>query len=97
MPVCRALLLSADRDLIIEEIPRLKAKYAAIAGDWESGAIAYVAAHNQVRCLILRGVTDVVGSAGDDTYGNFDVFVERSAAMMGKLLAALPGWLKSQP
>jgi adenosylhomocysteine nucleosidase len=93
IPVCRELLISADRDLIIEEIPQLRAKYGARAGDWESGAIAYVAARNHVRCLILRAVTDVVGSSGDDTYHNFDLFVERSAEAMEKLIASLPGWL----
>ena len=39
-----------------------------MALDWESGAIAWVAARNQTRCLILRGVTDLVGEAGDEAY-----------------------------
>ena len=50
--VQRALLVSADRDVQGGDIPHLKARYAAIAADWESGAIAYVAARNQVRCLL---------------------------------------------
>lgn len=93
MQVYRALLVSADRDLVVEEISHLKAKYGAIAGDWESGAIAYVATRNQKPCLILRGVTDLVGSRGDDTYGNFDLFVERATEIMDKLMDALPSWL----
>ena len=42
--VRRTLLVSGDRDLLVEEIPRLKREFGAAAGDWESGAIAWVAA-----------------------------------------------------
>lgn len=95
IPVYRTKIVSADRDLMIEELPFLQAKYGAVAGDWESGAIAYVANRNHVPCLILRGVTDVVGVDGDDTYGNLDLFVERSAQMMELLLDNLPAWLSN--
>jgi adenosylhomocysteine nucleosidase len=91
--VTRSLLVSGDRDLVTDEIPRLKEKYAAIAGDWESGAIAWVAARNGIRCLILRGVTDLVGSTGGEAYNDMDVFVGGTRVVMQKLLAALPGWL----
>lgn len=92
--VVRTLLVSADRDLIVEEIPILNDQYAAIAGDWESGALAWVAARNGVRCLILRGVTDLVGGEGGEAYeGNMDVFVEGARVVMQKLLGAMPDWL----
>jgi adenosylhomocysteine nucleosidase len=52
--VRRALLVSADRDVQVGDIPRFKARYTAIAADWESGAIAYVAARNKVRCSFCR-------------------------------------------
>lgn len=93
--VIRTLLVSGDRDLIVEEIPQLREKFDAVAGDWESGAIAWVAARNYVRCLILRGVTDLVGGEGGEAYDdNFDVFVEGTRVVMGKLLKALPGWIE---
>jgi adenosylhomocysteine nucleosidase len=92
--VTRTLLISADRDLIVGDIPFLKKQYAAVAGDWESGAIAWVAARNRVPCLILRGVTDLVGGEGGEAYdGNIEVFVEGTRKVLGDLLAALPGWL----
>lgn len=92
--VIRTLLVSGDRDLIVEEIPQLKAKFAAVAGDWESGAIAWVAARNGTRCLILRGVTDLVGGEGGEAYDdNFEVFIEGTRVVMGKLLDALSGWI----
>ncbi len=94
MPVQRGLLLSADRDLVAEEVPVLRARFGAAAGDWESGAIAYVAARNGVRCLILRGVTDLVGADGGEAYdGSVDFFRRQARIVMLRLLDALPDWL----
>jgi adenosylhomocysteine nucleosidase len=88
-----ALLVSADRDLVAQELPQLVERYGAIAGDWESGAIAWVCARNSVRCLILRGVSDLVGSAGGEIYGQIDQFASRARGVMRRLVEALPGWL----
>ena len=93
-PVQCTLLVSVDRDLSPEEIPRLKSEYGALAGDWESGAIAYVSACNHTRCLILRGVTDLVGSGGGEAYdGQIHVYAKRTATVMKELVPALPAWL----
>jgi adenosylhomocysteine nucleosidase len=93
-PVRRTLLVSADRDLLVADIPQLKTKYGAVAADWESGAIAWVAAHNNTRCLILRGVTDLVGSDRSEAYdGNIHVFVEGAREVMTRLIQAMPSWL----
>lgn len=91
--VHRALLVSADRDLIVEEIAGLHTRYGAVAGDWESGAIAWVAARNHTRCLILRGVSDLVGSEHGEAYGNFDLFIEGTTKVMRRLVDALPEWI----
>jgi adenosylhomocysteine nucleosidase len=92
--VKRTLLVSGDRDLIAEEIPQLREKYGAVAGDWESGAIAWVAAHNHTRCLILRGVTDLVGSSGGEAYaGNVAVFEQAAEQVLTELIKFLPGWI----
>ena len=94
MLVHRGLLLSGDRDLVAEEVPELHARFGAVAGDWESGAIAWVAARNGVRCLILRGVTDLVGPGGGEAYdGTMEFFTERAHAVMTELMHALPEWL----
>jgi len=92
-PVRRALLVSGDRDLLVEDIPNLKERYAAIAGDWESGAIAWVAARNRLRTLILRGVTDLVDSQGSAAYGNLDYFESAAYGIMEQLVHCLPDWL----
>lgn len=100
-PEFRGLLLSADRDLIIDDIADLRSKYDAVAADWESGAIAWVATRNNVTCVIVRGVTDLVGPDGGDAYnGHADVFVENSKDVMHRLNGFLPNllsqWLKLQ-
>lgn len=89
----RALLVSADRDIVPGDIPMLIEKYGAVAGDWESGAIAWVAKRNRVPCLILRGVSDVVGSAGGEAYGNIELFHASTRTIMSALISKLPDWL----
>lgn len=77
IPVRPGTLVSADADLDPLAITDLHTRYGAVAGDWESGATAYVAARNNTRCLILRGVTDLVGpSAGDAYDGTLTLFTE---------------------
>ena len=93
-PVLRTVLVSADRDLRPEDISDLKSKYGAVAGDWESGAIAWVANRNQVRCLILRGVTDLVGDGGGEAYaGRVQIYVENTERIMNDLVLNLPQWI----
>jgi adenosylhomocysteine nucleosidase len=92
-PVLKGLLVSADRDIVVQDIPQLVNKYGAVAADWESGAIAWVAQKNGVRCLILRGVTDLVGGQGGEAYGNIALFHERTNSVMKSLLKQLPDWL----
>jgi adenosylhomocysteine nucleosidase len=94
-PVIRTTLVSADQDLAPENISLLSLKYSAVAGDWESGAIAYVAQKNRVPLLILRYVTDLVSSTGDDVYGDLDLFATRSSFAMKELVAQLPAWLET--
>jgi adenosylhomocysteine nucleosidase len=89
----RTLLVSADRDLVPEELESLKQNYGAIAGDWETGAIAYTCKRNKKKLLVLRGVTDLVSSAGGEAYGKPEVFQNGTEVVMKKLLNELPLWL----
>ena len=93
-PVQRGLLVSADRDIVAEDIPMLEEKYGAIAADWESGAIAWVAKRNGVKCLLLRGVSDLVSAEGGEAYGNIELFHENTRAVMKELIEQLPDWLE---
>lgn len=91
--VKRSLLVSADRDLIPSEISRLSGEYDAAAGDWESGAIAYVCTRNHKKCIILRGVTDIVTSTSGEAYNNISLFEYRTDLLMSRLIDQLPSWL----
>jgi adenosylhomocysteine nucleosidase len=93
-PVQRGLLVSADRDIFPADIPGLVQKYGAVAADWESGAIAWVAKRNGIRCLILRGVTDLVSTGGGEAYGNIRLFHENTKLVMKMLIDQLPAWLE---
>lgn len=92
-PVQVGTLVSADRDLFPEQIRELKEKYQARAGDWESGAIAFIAQRNQAKLIILRGVTDLVGAEGGEAYQNESLFINMTKIMMAKLLDQLPDWV----
>ena len=91
--VIKTVLVSADKDLRIDEIEKLKKEYKAVAGDWETGAIAYTAARNKTKILILRGVSDLVSTQKGEAYGNFELFVQRAEKVMFKLLDELPEWV----
>lgn len=94
-PVRRTVLVSADRDLVASEVASLKARFGAVAGDWESGAIAWVAAQNGIRAVILRGVSDLVGAEGGQAYGGaFDVYVSGTQRVMHDLMTHLPAWIE---
>ncbi len=82
-------LVSADRDIDPAAPPALHAKYHASVADWESGAIAWVAAHNHTPVIILRGVTDLVDAGGDPTYHAVEVWERASIAVMASLVSLL--------
>ena len=92
-PVRRATLVSADRDLAPADIPKLRRLYGAVAADWESGAIARVAARNATGVVILRGVSDLVGASTGEAYGKPEVFGQGTSVVMKKLFQALPAWI----
>lgn len=92
-PVRRGLLVSGDRDIVPQDIPMLVHRFGAAAADWESGAIAWVTNKNRVRCLILRGVSDLVGSGGGEAYGHFELFQQRTNQVMRQLVDLLWSWL----
>jgi hypothetical protein len=52
--VIRALMISADRDLVAEEMPALHRKFGAIVADWESTVRSFVDGSQE---LILSGFT----------------------------------------
>jgi adenosylhomocysteine nucleosidase len=92
--VLKGTLVSADGDLQGKDIARLTEQYQALAADWESGAIAYIAQRNKRRLLILRGVSDLVSPQSGEAYHNEALFKKNTEIVMKKLLAELPLWLE---
>ncbi|MEP7135104.1 MAG: 5'-methylthioadenosine/S-adenosylhomocysteine nucleosidase [Chloroflexota bacterium] len=92
-PTRRGLIASADSDLPPSKIPFLKS-HGALAADWESAALAWVAKKNNTHLLILRVVSDLVSEEGGEAYGDIEIFKQRTEAIMKQLVGQLPEWLK---
>jgi len=88
----RGMIASADSDLPPEKIPFLKS-LGAIAADWESAALAWVARKNNAPLLILRAVSDMVNEQGGEAYDNIEIFNQRAKEIMEELVRQLPDWL----
>ena len=94
VPVRRGLIASADSDLPPDKIPYLLAK-GAIAADWESASLAWVAQKNNARLLILRAVSDIVSEGGGEVYGDIQSFNKCTKEIMKQLVRQLPEWLRA--
>jgi adenosylhomocysteine nucleosidase len=92
--VKRGVLVSGDSDLDPESISKLQSEYSAIAGDWESGAIAHVCKLNKTPCLIIRGVSDIVSSHSGEAYEDLNIFISRTKDIMDTLLDSFPWWIR---
>jgi len=93
-PVRRGMIASADSDLPPDKIALLQSR-GAIAADWESAALAWVAQRNKARLLILRGVSDTVSEDGSEAYDNIELFNNRARGIMAQLIDQLPDWLNA--
>jgi adenosylhomocysteine nucleosidase len=89
--VRQSLLVSGDRDLVPADVSHIVDRYGAIAADWESAAIAYVAQRRGTRVVILRAVSDLVDAERNEAeaIGNLPLFQERCDSVMRSLLADL--------
>ncbi len=92
-PIRFSKLISGDRDLIPGEVFELIQRYGAAAGDWESGAIAYIARRNSQRLVIVRGVTDLVGDQDGEAYQNIALFINNTEIVMELLLDKFLPWV----
>src|SRR6185503_17822680 len=87
--VRRSHLVSADRDLMPSQVDELVERFDAIAGDWESSAIAFVAQRRAVPLLIIRTVSDLVTSRAGETIGALHVFESAATNAMRELAGDL--------
>jgi adenosylhomocysteine nucleosidase len=93
-PVKRVHILSGDRDLIPEDIPKLREKFNGMVNDYESAPTAWVCARNSTKVLILRGVSDLVDKSGGEAYdGTATAWFEATKQVMSGLFTILPAWV----
>ncbi len=85
---------SADQDIDHKNFYSLRDTFGVAAADWESAPIAWVAQANSVKCLILRGVSDLVHPAASETDSNVELWLERSRQIMQKLIDDLPFYIR---
>jgi len=93
VPVVRATLYSADRDLTPEGLQEMEVQYKPVAVDWESGSIAWVAKKAGTPLLILRGVSDLVSPSNGEAQGNPALFEQNTGRVMTTLLQDLSKWI----
>jgi len=89
LQVRRSHLVSADRDLMPSQVDELVERFDAIAADWESSAIAFVAQRRAVPLLIIRTVSDLVTSRAGETIGALHVFEGAATNAMRELAGDL--------
>jgi adenosylhomocysteine nucleosidase len=94
VPVTKATLYSADRDLTPQGLSDMEARFHPVAVDWESGAISWVANRNHTPLLILRGVSDLVSPGKAEAQGNAGLWEKNAAIVMQNLLRDLPKWIR---
>ena len=87
LPVKRGTIASADQDLAKENVEFVRCHFDALGADWESAAVAKVCELNKIRCLILRGVTDLPSST--QPYSDYQ---SNTPLVMSQLLATLAAW-----
>ena len=94
-PVKIVSILSGDRDLIPDDIPRLREKFRGSVCDYESAPTAWVCARNNTKVLILRGVSDLVDPSGGEAYdGTANAWFEATKKVISNLFSILPTWIK---
>ena len=93
-PVKIVSILSGDRDLVPEDIPRLREKFDGMVNDYESAPTAWVCARNNTKVLILRGVSDLVDTSGGEAYdGTANAWFEATKKVISGLFRILPVWV----
>jgi adenosylhomocysteine nucleosidase len=79
-------VLTGDRDVTRANVGDLRTRFGALAGDWESGAVAKVCQMNGVRCLVLRSISDTPDS---DTAGQMEKWRRNTPLIMERLWSVI--------
>jgi adenosylhomocysteine nucleosidase len=91
----RTHLVSGDRDLRPIDVQDLLARYDAVAADWESAAIAWVARRRGTPVVIVRTVSDLTGPEHGETIGDLPRFENATGPIMRTLFDHLPAIVRA--
>jgi adenosylhomocysteine nucleosidase len=86
----RTHLVSGDRDLRPIDVELLVQRYDAVAADWESAAIAFVARQRNTPVIIVRTVSDLVDTEHGEAIGDLPRFAAAADAIMRTLVDHVP-------
>ncbi|MBZ9635232.1 5'-methylthioadenosine/S-adenosylhomocysteine nucleosidase [Clostridium sp. FP1] len=94
--VYEGIIATADQDLNLESLEKL-IKENVLCADWESGAIAFICALNNVECCIVRGITNipVIKDENSDVNQGIDYRVNTPKVMEKLLKSILPKLISS--
>ncbi|GCD10519.1 5'-methylthioadenosine/S-adenosylhomocysteine nucleosidase [Clostridium tagluense] len=94
--VYEGIIATADQDLNLESLDKL-IKQNVLCADWESGAIAFICDLNNVKCCIVRGITDipVIEDENSDVNQGIDYRVNTPKVMEKLLKSILPKLISS--
>ena len=67
-------------------MPTLVRRFDAVAGDWASAAIAYVASRRDTRWLVIRAVSDLLSTEYGEAVGALPFFESETVKIMRSLL-----------
>lgn len=85
-PVHRGPVATGDGDPTPDQGAQLRDRHQVLAVDWETGAVAKVCEWNQVPCLVLRGVSDMVAADASTQLGDYRTNTPRVMARLWETL-----------
>ncbi|WP_300410657.1 5'-methylthioadenosine/adenosylhomocysteine nucleosidase [Lagierella sp.] len=75
------LIITGDKFVVDNETKnRLKTDFNALCVEMEGAAIAHVCYLNDVKFLVIRSISDLADSSGDEDYDKFEFIAGRRAA-----------------
>ena len=91
--IITGIIGTGDRDLDYQTAESLR-KENILVVDWESGAISKICEINNIKCLVLRGITDMpVSSDQSDREQQTNDYRENTYKVMKKLVSLLPAFI----
>ena len=90
-PVHEGMIVSGDMAITAHNVEGIRARHAALAADWESGAVAKICALNNVPCIVLKGISDTPDTT--DVDDQFQRYRRNTPPVMERCWQVLDSWI----